>query len=85
MGIQADLYISGTHPKRRAPKNYANPRYKCVLISDMDPIGDKKVIEAPASKYPILEPPIPYIIPLFPHLGAGGPIAHGYPAGEPVS
>ena len=38
----------------------------------MDPIGDKKVIEAPASKYPILEPPIPYIIPLFPHLGAGG-------------
>ena len=49
MGIQADLYILGTHPKRRAPKNYANPRYKCVLISDMDPIGDKKVIEAPAS------------------------------------
>ena len=40
MGIQADLYISGAHPKRRAPKNYANPRYKCVQISDMDLIGD---------------------------------------------
>ena len=41
MPIKVDILDSGTHLERSAAKNYANPRYKCAEISDMDPIGDQ--------------------------------------------
>ena len=41
MPIKVDILDSGTHLERSAAKNYANPRYKCADISDMDPIGDQ--------------------------------------------
>ena len=41
MPIEVDILDSGTHLERSAAKNYANPRYKCAEISDMDPIGDQ--------------------------------------------
>ena len=56
MRIHEISLIFGTPLERRAPENYANPRYKCAEISDGDPIGDKNVNEAPAPESPILEP-----------------------------
>ena len=66
--IQTDLCVSGTHLKRRVPKNNANPRYKCVEIFDMDPIGDQSHNEENPQFWSHPSP----LIPLFPHLGAGG-------------